>query len=164
MGPLDKWLKSASASAPAELDHANRPPPSKRRRVTLRSAGQFRTDELIEAVRKNRVLWSREARGFYSPAARDAAYKRVAASLNRLFPDLPPWNKEEVESHWRLIVQTQFACLQEHGKKGAATHCRFPQWCRFDKVSFLNGGLSACSDWQTFIPRFYFRGSVYLND
>lgn len=157
MRNLDSWVKRPPCSAPAVLDLADRPPPVKRRCV-LRSREQFRVDELIEEVRKKRQLWCRAARGFYSPAARDDAYKRVAAALTSRFPQLPPWYEEEVESHWRCIIRSEFACMKEHGGNGKPHSFT----CRLAQMSFLRAELIGCTNCETFVPRIYYRGSIYF--
>lgn len=151
MRNLDSWLSRASASAPVGMQHtaADRPPPTKRLRG-LRSPGDYRTDDLIDEVRKNRVIWSRDAKGFYSPAARGKAFERVAEALNRRFPELRPWTDEEVERHWRLLLYYHLACLREHGPGGKSHSFS----CHSDRLSFMNDGMRACSDFTTFVPRF----------
>ncbi|KAH7712367.1 hypothetical protein AAVH_20276 [Aphelenchoides avenae] len=148
MRTLDSWVKRASCSAPARMQHAERQPTSKRPRG-LRAPEQYRTDKLIEEVRKNRVLWCRESRGFYSKAARGAAFKRVASAMNRRFPDLRPWHEDEVESHWFLLLSYRLACLREHGPNGKPHSFT----CHLERMSFVDAGLRSCSDFQTFMPR-----------
>lgn len=151
MRTLDSWLsRSVSSSAPDSLrtDAADEPPPARRPRG-LRAPDQYRTNELIEEIRKNRVLWSRDARGFRSQTARTAAYKRVAAAMNRRFPDVRPWHAEEVQHHWRLLVQYQYACVSEHGQNGKPHSFT----CRHDQMSFMNDALRAYNDWRSFVFR-----------
>lgn len=80
---------------------------------------------------------------------RRAAYKRVAEAMNRRFPDLRRWYPEEVDFHWRLLVQYQYACLHEHG------HCGKPHsfTCRFESMSFVDAGLRVCDNFRTLLPR-----------
>lgn len=154
MRNLDSWVQRAACSTPAvlESDKADNTPQSKCPRG-LRSPDQFRTDELIGEIRKHRVLWSRSARRFHSPTVRDAAYRRVAIAMNRRFPELRPWCAEEVESHWRLLVQYEYACFVEHGPDGKSHSFT----CRLSQMSFMRPELSSLINWYTFIPRIYYR-------
>ncbi|KAH7716836.1 hypothetical protein AAVH_15723 [Aphelenchoides avenae] len=150
MNTLDNWVKRSSASAPevVHADSATASTPTKRRRSYLRSNPNFRTEEMIEEVHKVRVLWSREARGFHSKAVRHAAYKRVAATMNRRFPELPPWDAFEVNHHWRLLVQQQLACFTLHDGPNAKPHSTF---CRHKQMSWMNDSLQGITDWHKFI-------------
>jgi hypothetical protein len=151
MRNLDSWLARTSSSAPELMqnDPTNRAPSPKRPRG-LRAPSDFRTNELIDELREKRVLWCPEARGFYSSTARKAAYKSVADAMNRCFPELRPWHYEEVDGHWRLLCQYQYACLTEHGPNGKPHTFT----CRFERMSFMDASLRACTNWRTFIPPF----------
>lgn len=146
MRNLDSWVKRSWSSAPAVLQHERTQRPCPR---GLRAPDQYRTEELIEEIRKFRVLWNRDARGFYSPHSRFAAYKQVADKMNRRFPELRPWSAEEIDFHWRILVQYEFACLVEH-RNGDKPHSFT---CRFKLMSFMEAGLRACTDFRTFVPR-----------
>ncbi|KAH7701837.1 hypothetical protein AAVH_31026 [Aphelenchoides avenae] len=128
---------------------ARRPPSPSKSPRGFRAPDHYRTEQLIEEVRKNRVLWCRAARGFYSTSARLAAYNRVADAMNRQFPDLRPWHGVEVQHHFRLLSQYQYACLTEHGPSGKP-HCFT---CRSDQMSFMNAELLPLTDWTKFIAR-----------
>ncbi|KAH7713712.1 hypothetical protein AAVH_18946 [Aphelenchoides avenae] len=148
MRNLDGWVKRLSSSARAVLQNDGRSAAPKCSRG-LRAPGDYRTNELIEEVRNRRVLWCRDARAYKSSALRYGAYKRVAEALNRRFPEVRPWSAEEVDFHWRTLVQYQYACLKEHGA-GEKPHS---STCRFEQMSFIDGYLSVCSDFRTIVPR-----------
>ncbi|KAH7715307.1 hypothetical protein AAVH_17312 [Aphelenchoides avenae] len=149
MRTLDKWLKCTPYSAPAVMQAASSGnSPASKRSLGLRAPADYRTEQLIEEIRKNRVLWNRDARGFYSPTARGSAYKRVAVAMNRRFPEVRPWHFEEVQHHWRLLVQYQYACMLEHGPEDKPHSFT----CRQEHMSWMNSVLiSWGTDWRTFI-------------
>lgn len=151
MRNLDSWIKRGGCSAPAVLQSntAERLPSSEAAKHPrgFRSPGHYRTEELIEEVRMTRVPWCRADRGFYSPAARLSAYKRVADAMNRRFPELRPWHHVEVKQHFRVLAQYQYACLKEHGP-GGKPHS---STCRLAQMSFMNADLLSITDWYTFI-------------
>lgn len=162
MHSLDAWVKRASSSAPAASDSDSTDGKADIKRPRgLRAPDDYRTVELIEKVHKKQVLWNRSARGFYSPPARNEAHKQVARALNHRFPGLRVWCKEEVESNWRLLVQYEFACSREHGPSSEKPHSFS---CRGVHMSFMRAQLAGCTDYQTVIPRIYFRGSIYFQD
>lgn len=150
MRSLDSWVKRMSCSAPAVVQtgpaHDKQ---SHKRPRGLRASDQYHTDDLVEEVRKHRVLWSRDTRGFHSTTARSAAYKRVANAMNRRFPNLRPWHSEEVRHHFRILVQYQYACLFEHGNGKKP----YSITCRRDLMSFLDTELLSVVDWRTFVSR-----------
>lgn len=146
MRNLDSWVTRLASSAPAIVEHDHATTSNTRWRG-FRSANHYRPEELIEEVRKNRVLWSRTARGFYTPTARRAAYKKVANAMSRRFPELNLWHHLEVQHHFRLLVQYHYAYLTEHGPDGKPHSFT----CRSEHMSFMNYDLTNLVDCRTFM-------------